>query len=150
MLLVLVLLVVQHLIDLEFRSHGLVVNDTSTNARQHSLIQNKTIESTGFAVVINTYKRPDMLRQAIQHYGQTCGLKDGVRQIFVVWAESDDPPTREEVISKAKGKTLRKSNGINDEKEVVLEFLKVRDSLNSRFLPIPNLVGDAVFMVDDG
>ena len=131
--------------DLEFRSYGI-----DASVAQNSSTQSKAVDSRGYAVVINTYKRPDMLRQAIHHYGERCGLKHGVRQIFIVWAESDEPPSPDEFLSEPHNNIRGVPTEKLENKQISLEFLRVRDSLNSRFLPIPTLIGEAVFMVDDG
>mmetsp|Transcript_7685 Transcript_7685/g.15428 ORF Transcript_7685/g.15428 Transcript_7685/m.15428 type:complete len:443 (-) Transcript_7685:175-1503(-) len=96
-----------------------------------------------YAVVINTYKRPDMLRQAVQHYAQTCGKAQGVAQVFVIWAELDaTPPTPEALLV-----TRQRRRQMSD---ASVEIIRVsKDSLNSRFLPIASAQSTAIFMVDD-
>lgn len=103
-----------------------------------------------FAVVINTYKRPDMLRGAVQHYANTCGKDYGVASIFVVWAEvGKDPPTPDDLL--ADSSSLRKSKvGKTKNIHPKITILPVeKDSLNSRFLPIQELSEESVFVVDD-
>ncbi|KAG7371998.1 glycosyl transferase family 64 protein [Nitzschia inconspicua] len=107
-----------------------------------------------FAVVINTYKRPDMLRQAVQHYADACGTKYRVGQVFVVWAEQNvTVPSPESFFDNSNAKAVRtstnnKETGHPTRAEVtVLQVSK--DSLNSRFEPIPQLITTSVFMVDD-
>ena len=96
-----------------------------------------------FAVVINTYKRPDMLRQAVQHYAQTCGPAVGVSQVFVIWAELDVTPP-------APSTWLKPKTRGGGRQTSSVEIIQVAvDSLNSRFLPIKNIQSSAVFMVDD-
>jgi hypothetical protein len=110
---------------------------------------NKSGESS-FAVVINTYKRPDMLRQAIQHYADTCGKRYGVGQVFVVWAEQNvQVPEPESFFNDhdnmRQGITKTAANN-----RATVQVLQVsKDSLNSRFEPIPQLDTTSVFMVDD-
>lgn len=93
-----------------------------------------------FAVVINTYKRPLQLRQAVRHYAVTHAKASGIAQVFVVWAEVGVPPvTVEELLQGADSSTA-----------VPIQVIQAsKDSLNSRFLPIPALEYDCVFMVDD-
>jgi hypothetical protein len=39
------------------------------------------LDMTSFAVVINTYRRPRMLQEAVTHYADSCGKKFGVSQV---------------------------------------------------------------------
>eukprot|EP00815_Leptocylindrus_aporus_P012663 CAMPEP_0116051240 /NCGR_PEP_ID=MMETSP0322-20121206/864_1 /TAXON_ID=163516 /ORGANISM="Leptocylindrus danicus var. apora, Strain B651" /LENGTH=268 /DNA_ID=CAMNT_0003533955 /DNA_START=356 /DNA_END=1158 /DNA_ORIENTATION=- len=73
----------------------------------------------------------------------------GVRQIFVVWAEVADPPSAESFFENSQKNIRGYNNNGTEDPPLDLQFLRVKDSLNSRFLPIDNLTGDAVFMVDD-
>jgi hypothetical protein len=108
------------------------------------------VESSSFAVAINTFKRPDMLREAVQHYASTCGKRYGVSQVFVIWAEQGATvPTPDSLFDNPAhfrngGRALDKSNRAN-----VIVLQKAKDSLNSRFEPIAQLTSPAVFMVDD-
>jgi hypothetical protein len=101
-----------------------------------------------FSVVINTFKRPQMLSQAVQHYAEHCGRKSGVAQVFVIWAEQDnappDPSTFFPPYTALKGFT----KDVTDNRSSI-QIIKVPDSLNSRFLPIPQMTTTALFMVDD-
>lgn len=56
---------------------GVCTHDTEGRRGGHS-----------FTVVLNTYKRPDRLKKAIDHYS----LCEGVDAVRVVWSESDTPP----------------------------------------------------------
>jgi hypothetical protein len=103
-------------------------------------------ETTTFAVVINTYKRPQMLREAVSHYADTCGRKFGVDQVFVVWAEQGITPPE---VSSLFMSELRK-NAAHIKNRADVQVLQVaKDSLNSRFEPIEQLQSDSIFMVDD-
>ena len=117
-------------------------------------------DENSFAVVINTYKRPDMLRDAVQHYGETCGRRIGVAQVFIVWAELQvTPPSVEELFRRKRTgfpsrffvRTVPEgSHSQKLSKRSEVSVIRVpRDSLNSRFLPIDMLKYSAVFMVDD-
>jgi Glycosyl transferase family 64 domain len=96
-----------------------------------------------YAVVINTYQRPEQLRSAVQHYASTCGRRHGVGNVYIVWAEEVTPPPTDHFFPNA---------NTNDSKNLVnrspVTILRVPNSLNSRFLPITN-IQSAVFMVDD-
>ncbi|GAX21138.1 hypothetical protein FisN_1Lh186 [Fistulifera solaris] len=103
------------------------------------------VEETSFAVIINTYKRPKQLQEAIAHYGSKCGKRSGVDHIYIVWAELDVTPPDPTTFFKSS--KLRPSDTSNNSD---LTFVRVlRDSLNSRFLPIEGLAWKAIFMVDD-
>ena len=102
---------------------------------------------TSYAVVINTYKRPEMLRQAVQHYAQTCGPATGVAQVFVVWAELDVVPPTPQALLKTSTRRQRRNS---KKGQATVEIIRVaKDSLNSRFLPIAAAQSPAIFMVDD-
>jgi Glycosyl transferase family 64 domain len=99
---------------------------------------------TSFAVAINTYRRPEMLRAAVQHYGETCGRAAGVSQVFIVWAEqTTEIPNADSFFDHRMG-----GNGLKNRASVHV-LKKDKDSLNSRFEPITELASTAVFMVDD-
>jgi hypothetical protein len=98
--------------------------------------------SAAFAVVINTYRRPRMLQEAVTHYADTCGRTFGVDQVFIVWADPETtPPELSDLF-------LTEHTESNNRASVDV-LKKKKDSLNSRFEPIPQLKSDAIFMVDD-
>jgi hypothetical protein len=114
----------------------------------------KVSKEKSFAVVVNTFKRPDMLKSALNHWVNTCGTESNISQVFVVWAELDVvPPKPEDILSEfTPTEKLRKSAsaGSKSKSKPEVEFIRVpKDSLNSRFYPIKNLKSEAVFMVDD-
>lgn len=95
----------------------------------------------GYAIVMNTWKRYDLLKQSISHY-TTCG---GLDSIHVVWSEPDPPshPLRELLDH------IVHSNA-RDGRQVELKFdINTEDSLNNRFKEIKDLKTDAVFSIDD-
>jgi len=116
-----------------------------------------------FAVVINTYRRPDRLRDAVAHYAEACGMEYNVKQVFVVWSELGvDPPSINEFFVRDAstfpatdqtgvrgGRPALNNDAINIPKSEVTIIRVEKDSLNSRFLPIKGLKTDAIFMVDD-
>lgn len=104
-----------------------------------------------FAIVVNTFKRPDMLKSALNHWVNTCGTETSISQVFIVWAELDvEPPKPEEVLSEDTTSLRKSKSQSTTQSKPTVEFIRVpKDSLNSRFLPIQNLKTDAVFMVDD-
>jgi hypothetical protein len=99
----------------------------------------------GFAVVINTYKRPERLAEAIRHYADTCGRRVGIDHIFIIWAEEDVTPPETSSFF-----TSSLKNGRPIKNRSTVEIIRVeKDSLNSRFLPLANLQSKSIFMVDD-
>jgi hypothetical protein len=98
-----------------------------------------------FAVVINTYKRPERLAEAVRHYSDTCGRRVGVDHVFIIWAEKDvTPPATSSFF------TSSLKNGRSIKNRATVEIVRVeKDSLNSRFLPLANLQSKSIFMVDD-
>lgn len=97
-----------------------------------------------FAVVINTYKRPLQLADAVRHYADTCGTKTGINRVYIVWAEQDAAVPDAE--SFFRSKKMRRDDPSN---RAIVSFISVRNSLNSRFQPIAGVDNMAVFMVDD-
>jgi hypothetical protein len=108
--------------------------------------QGGPVEST-FAVAINTFRRPEMLRDAVQHYAETCGKRAGVSQVFVIWAEQGVPLP--EPSSFFTPSSIRSDSQKTSNRADVYVLQKDKDSLNSRFEPIEQLDSTAVFMVDD-
>jgi len=94
----------------------------------------------GYAVVINTWKRYDLLKRAVAHYSG-CAAVDAVH---VVWSEPRDPP---EALRRS---VLNCSRLLREGRAAEVRFVVNRqDSLNNRFRPIEGLTTDAVFSVDD-
>lgn len=89
----------------------------------------------GVTVVINTYKRPDALQRAVEHYS-SCPIVDALR---VVWTEDGSPPNMDDwdigLIDRRRSPRVR--------------FDPLPNSLNSRFRPLPDLHTHAIFSVDD-
>lgn len=104
-----------------------------------------------FAIVINTYKRPRQLREAVEHYADQCGRRAGIGTVYVVWAEQDvAPPDTESFFRSTNNKNLKGSAAvIGSSGRSDVRILQRPNSLNSRFRPIPGLSTSAVFMVDD-
>ena len=122
-----------------------------------------------FSVVINTSGQPEILHHSVSHYAKECGRNFGVWEVFVVWTEHIDPPDTEVWLEDEKlddsdwntmvRKGLRNSQNLlqshqsskdkNNHPSKVTILRSWRNSPNSRFLPIPNLSTDAIFVVDD-
>lgn len=103
-------------------------------ASQQFPYDNKTKKGNAKAVtvVMNTFKRHEMMESAIDHYSK-CSI---VKYITVIWSEKKSPPTR-----------LKKKYGRSNT-NVFFSLNKV-DSLNSRFIPLNTPHTDAIFTVDD-
>ncbi|XP_008785400.1 glycosyltransferase family 64 protein C4-like [Phoenix dactylifera] len=95
----------------------------------------------GYTILINTWKRNDLLKQSVVHYA-SCS---GVNSIHVVWSEPDPP-------SDLLHDFLRQATRMNskDGKYIEVTFdLNQEDSLNNRFKEIKGLRTDAIFSIDD-
>ncbi|CAI9091657.1 OLC1v1026732C2 [Oldenlandia corymbosa var. corymbosa] len=95
----------------------------------------------GYAMLINTWKRNDLLKKSISHYTSCPRLSS----IHIVWSEPDPPSD-----SLIKYLThVIKSNSKNG-REIELKFdINKEDSLNNRFKEINDLKTDALFSIDD-
>lgn len=95
----------------------------------------------GYAILMNTWKRYDLLKQSISHYTR-CG---GLDSIHVVWSEPDPPShSLREFLDHIVHSNAR------DGQQVELKFdINTEDSLNNRFKEIKDLKTDAVFSIDD-
>lgn len=95
----------------------------------------------GYTILINTWKRNDLLKKSISHYTLCAGLDS----IHIVWSEPD-PPSQSLIRFL---KHVVKSNS-KDGRQAELKFdFNKEDSLNNRFKEIKDLKSDAVFSVDD-
>eukprot|EP00959_Pyramimonas_sp_CCMP1952_P281765 5889445-Pyramimonas_sp.AAC.1 len=88
-----------------------------------------------YTVIVNTFKRPDLLKRSIRHYA-SCPNVDTIR---VVWSDQDNaPPTANDSDAQFFSPCV----------EVVYDQ-HPSTSLNNRFKPIDGLRTEAVFNVDD-
>ena len=105
-----------------------------------------------FAVVINTYKRPDRLREAVLHYANTCGKRAHISQVFVIWCEQGvEIPKPTSFFDDIDAKNVLRTSTYNLQLQnrAEVHVLPKANSLNSRFEPIDLLTTTCVFMVDD-
>ena len=147
-------------------------NNNSNNNPSSVSSSSSSSSPSSFAIVINTFRRPERLQQTVRHYADTCGRQYNIGQIFVVWADPNtDPPSLGELflddssdsslsssslpsfVSLRGGNTnngtiVSGSNGNSNRARVEI-LVKPKDSLNARFEPIPHLRTTSVFMVDD-
>eukprot|EP00242_Pyramimonas_sp_CCMP2087_P015660 CAMPEP_0198203936 /NCGR_PEP_ID=MMETSP1445-20131203/7267_1 /TAXON_ID=36898 /ORGANISM="Pyramimonas sp., Strain CCMP2087" /LENGTH=360 /DNA_ID=CAMNT_0043875543 /DNA_START=178 /DNA_END=1257 /DNA_ORIENTATION=+ len=89
-----------------------------------------------YTVIVNTFKRPDLLQKSIRHYA-SCPNVDAIR---VVWSEQDNNPPKEGNDSDSKF--------FSSCADVVYDQHPTT-SLSNRFRPISGLRTEAVFNVDD-
>jgi Glycosyl transferase family 64 domain len=95
----------------------------------------------GYTVLINTWKRNDLLRRSVAHYASCAG----VDSIHVVWSEPDLP--QNSLIDNLKRVVRSELRG---RREIEIKFdINQEDSLNNRFKEINDLRTDAIYSIDD-
>ncbi|KAI5073548.1 hypothetical protein GOP47_0011561 [Adiantum capillus-veneris] len=96
-----------------------------------------------FTVLINTWRRPDLLKKSVQHYS-FCPNVDAIR---VVWSESKEPPSDtlfSVLLSSVKAASRKSTHNIKLKIDMHDE-----DNLNTRFKPLDDLATNGIFSVDD-
>ncbi|XP_064973309.1 glycosylinositol phosphorylceramide mannosyl transferase 1 isoform X2 [Musa acuminata AAA Group] len=95
----------------------------------------------GYTIVMNTWKRNDLLKQSVVHYASCVG----VESIRIVWSEPDRPSdSLRDALWKAAKPNCKSCNGFE------LKFdINEEDSLNNRFKEIMDIKTDAIFSIDD-
>ncbi|MFQ6665586.1 hypothetical protein Gotur_032282 [Gossypium turneri] len=94
-----------------------------------------------YSIVINTWKRYDLLKKSISHY-TSCPRLDS---IHIVWSEPDPPS---DSLKRYLNHVVRSNSRKDQQVELVFDINK-EDSLNNRFKEIKDLKTDAVFSIDD-
>ncbi|KAG5053033.1 hypothetical protein AAZX31_02G239400 [Glycine max] len=95
----------------------------------------------GYSIVMNTWKRYDLLKQSIKHYSSCPRLES----VHIVWSEPDPPSDN---LLKFLHHVVKSKS--KDGRYVKLRFdINKEDSLNNRFKEIKDLETDAVFSIDD-
>jgi glucuronyl/N-acetylglucosaminyl transferase EXT2 len=108
---------------------------------QTASINSFTGPRKGYALLINTWKRNDLLKQSISHYTSCRGL-DSIR---IVWSEPNPPSD-----NLVKFLTHVVKSKSRDGRQIELKFdIHKEDSLNNRFKEIKDLRTDAVLSIDD-
>ncbi|KAJ9553485.1 hypothetical protein OSB04_017530 [Centaurea solstitialis] len=95
----------------------------------------------GYTLLINTWKRYDLLKQSISHYTRCPGLDS----IHIVWSEPDPPS---DPLLKFLNHVVKANAGAGRKIELAFD-INEEDSLNNRFKEIKNPRTDAVFSIDD-
>ncbi|XP_054797264.1 glycosylinositol phosphorylceramide mannosyl transferase 1 [Prosopis cineraria] len=95
----------------------------------------------GYSIVMNTWKRYDLLKQSVKHYASCPRLES----IHIVWSEPNPPS---DFLLKFLHHVVQSNS--KDGRHVKLKFdVNKEDSLNNRFKEIKDLETDAVFSIDD-
>ncbi|CAK9191255.1 unnamed protein product [Sphagnum troendelagicum] len=99
-----------------------------------------------YTVLINTWRRNDLLKKSVAHYTQC----NGVNAIRVVWSEPE-PPSNSlhlELVQSVEASNLHNNNRHNH--KISFQFdTHETDDLNNRFKPLNGLHTDAIFSIDD-
>lgn len=106
----------------------------------YSFVDQTNFHRKGYTLLINTWKRNDLLKKSVSHYA-TCPRLDS---IHIVWSEPD-PPSQ----SLVQYLEHVQSNSINGRKFELKFDINEEDSLNNRFKEIKDLKTDVVFSIDD-
>ncbi|CAA0820975.1 Glycosyltransferase family 64 protein C4 [Striga hermonthica] len=104
-------------------------------------LQRSCLPGEGYTLLINTWKRNDLLKQSISHYAKCPGLDS----VHIVWSEPDPP-------SKSLVNFLNRVIKMNSKNSGAIELkfdINKEDSLNNRFKEIKDLKSDVVFSIDD-
>ncbi|GMH30564.1 hypothetical protein Nepgr_032407 [Nepenthes gracilis] len=100
-----------------------------------------SVPRKGYAILINTWKRNDLLKKSISHYISCSGL----HSVHIVWSEPDPPS---DYLVKCIDTIVRSES--KGDRRIELKFdINKEDSLNNRFKEIKDLEADAVFSIDD-
>ncbi|XWS74837.1 hypothetical protein CRYUN_Cryun01aG0032100 [Craigia yunnanensis] len=94
-----------------------------------------------YAIVMNTWKRYDLLKKSISHYASCPRLES----IHIVWSEPDPPS---DSLKTFLNHVVQLNSRNGHQVELVFDVNK-EDSLNNRFKEIKDLKTDAVFSIDD-
>jgi len=101
-----------------------------------------------YTVVVNSYRRPDLLAASVRHYAN-CGQVDAVR---VVWSEGGPaPPGHSIALPDTRSPEDRRTgaNGLAAVAAPIVYDVQPNSSLNNRFRPLAGLRTEAVLSVDD-
>ncbi|OIW04094.1 hypothetical protein TanjilG_00654 [Lupinus angustifolius] len=104
-------------------------------------LRSLTDSRKGYSIIMNTWKRYDLLKQSIKHYSSCPRLES----VHIVWSEPDPPS---DVLLSFLHRVVKSKS--KDGRQVKLKFdINKEDSLNNRFKEIKDLETDAVFSIDD-
>ncbi|XP_022744786.1 glycosyltransferase family 64 protein C4-like isoform X1 [Durio zibethinus] len=94
-----------------------------------------------YAIVMNTWKRYDLLKKSISHYA-SCPRLDS---IHIIWSEPNSPS---DPLKRFLNHVIFLNSRNGRQVELIFDINK-EDSLNNRFKEIKDLETDAVFSIDD-
>lgn len=110
----------------------MTMSGTAVSIEKHRTVRGRPQQRL-VTVVMNTFKRHDLMIDAISYYSNC----ECVKYIHVIWSEKELPPSR--IVSQFKE---------NDVPRVLFDIQSI-DSLNNRFKPLDGPHTDAIFSVDD-
>ncbi|KAK9283392.1 hypothetical protein L1049_011634 [Liquidambar formosana] len=100
-----------------------------------------SVHRKGYTILMNTWKRNDLLKKSISHYTKCAGLDS----IHIVWSEPDPPS---DSLTNFLNHVIKSNSRGGRQIELKYDINK-EDSLNNRFKEIKGLKTDAVFSIDD-
>jgi len=101
-----------------------------------------------YTVVVNSYRRPDLLAASVRHYAN-CGQVDAVR---VVWSEGEPAPSGHNIVlpdTRSMDDRHIGAHGLARVAAPIVYDVQPNASLNNRFRPLAGLRTEAVLSVDD-
>ncbi|GAB4827564.1 GDP-mannose transporter [Ancistrocladus abbreviatus] len=111
------------------------------NHSSGSFANRSSVPRKGYAILMNTWKRNDLLKKSISHYTSCSGLDS----VHIVWSEPDPPS---DYLVKYLDNIVKSRT--KDGQQIELKFeINKEDSLNNRFKEIKDLKADAIFSIDD-
>ncbi|KAI3955083.1 hypothetical protein MKW92_015483 [Papaver armeniacum] len=123
-------------------THNMIPWRRQQHYRPLQKYHNSSASRKGYTLLINTWKRNDLLKQSISHYTSCAGLDS----IHIVWSEPDEPSDSLLDILQHAVQSSKASGGRNIELKI---DINKENSLNNRFKDIKDLKTDAIFSVDD-
>lgn len=130
------------LLCLVFGSTLFISRASSIMGWSHDRQTPRVFPRSGYTVVINTWKRNDLLKRSVSHYS-SC---QGVDAIRVVWSEPTPPSDslRSSLEGLVELATRKKHRHVSLQLDI-----HVDDDLNNRFKPLDGLSTDAILSIDD-
>lgn len=116
-------------------------SSTGWTSHRTDSFDRSSVHWKGYTLLINTWKRNDLLKQSISHYTKCAGLDS----IHIVWSEPNPPS---DALIRFLNHVIQSKS--RDGRKIELKFdINKEDSLNNRFKEIKDLKTDVVFSIDD-